>query len=462
MTDAPSPLPVAVIGAGPVGLAAAAHLLARGERPVVFEAGAEAGASIRAWGHVRLFSPWKHLIDEPSAQLLEASGWTPPAPDSLPLGRELLDEYLTPLASALEASARRIEPLDGVPLIRLETRVLGVQRAGFDRMKTPGREQAPFALRLKTRRGLERAFARAVIDASGTWNTPNPLGADGAPVGGEHEAAAHIAYGIPDVLGADRDRYAGRRTLVVGSGHSAFNVLLDLAALVEQGGGRIVWAMRRESADSVYGGGSADQLPARGALGQRLRRLVALGFVTVETAFHASGVVRGSSGVFVHDDGDRVIGPVDRIVVAAGFRPDHSIASELRLALDATTESPIALAPLIDPNLHSCGTVPPHGAAELSHPERDVYIAGMKSYGRAPTFLLLTGYEQIRSIVCALSGDAAGAREVRLTLPETGVCVTDLVPAAGAAADSCCAPSCCSAPAPERAIRPDALISRRP
>jgi hypothetical protein len=108
--------------------------------------------------------------------------------------------------------------------------------------------------------------------------------------------------------------------------------------------------------------------------------------------------------------------------------------------LDAVVESPAMLAPLIDPNVHSCGTVPPHGFEELSHPEPDFYVVGMKSYGRAPTFLLLTGYEQVRSVVAALTGDLTAAREVRLTLPETGVCSSDDAAGAGCGPDGCAVP----------------------
>src|SRR5690606_22274146 len=91
-------------------------------------------------------------------------------------------------------------------------------------------------------------------------------------------------------------------------------------------------------------------------------------------------------------DGQRVE-DVDEVVVVTGFRPDLSWLSELRLELDTTLQAPVALAPLIDPNVHSCGTVPPHGVKELSQPEPGVFLAGMKSYGRAPTFLAMTGYE---------------------------------------------------------------------
>jgi hypothetical protein len=72
--------------------------------------------------------------------------------------------------------------------------------------------------------------------------------------------------------------------------------------------------------------------------------------------------------------------------------------------------------------VHSCGSVPPHGEAELRHPEAGFYVVGMKSYGRAPTFLMLTGYEQVRSVVAAIAGDMEAARNVELVLPATGVC----------------------------------------
>lgn len=135
---------------------------------------------------------------------------------------------------------------------------------------------------------------------------------------------------------------------------------------------------------------------------------------------------------------------VDRTVSATGFRPDHAIAAELRLDLDPIMGSTRALAPLIDPNEHSCGTVPPHGVDELAHPEPGYYAVGVKSYGRAPTFLMATGYEQVRSVVAALTGDWEAARDVQLDLPETGVCNSN--PVAG---DDTVSGGCCGGPAAE-------------
>ena len=143
-------------------------------------------------------------------------------------------------------------------------------------------------------------------------------------------------------------------------------------------------------------------------------------------------------------DGPRRIGPVDRIIAATGQRPDLSLTRELRLGLDPWLESAKALGPLIDPNVHSCGSVPPHGHRELSHPEPGFYTVGIKSYGRAPTFLLLTGYEQVRSIAAAIAGDMAAADDVRLVLPETGVCSSGPETMASASA------GCCGGPAPAK------------
>jgi thioredoxin reductase len=427
---ATSALPVAVIGAGPVGLAAAAHLLEKGQEPIVFEAGDRVAAGVRSWGHVRFFSPWRYVIDRTAADLLAPTGWAAPDPESYPTGDDLVERYLEPLAAVPELWGR----------LRLGHRVVSVAREGFDKMKTDGREAAPFVLTVRTANGAEETFlAKAVVDASGTIERPNPLGAGGTPAVGERAVADRIAYGIPDVLGADRGRYAGKRVLVAGSGHSAFNVLLDLVDLAStEPGTEVVWAVRRPAnrLQTLFGGGINDALPARGELGARVQRLVEGGRLRMVTGFRAARITDTAEGLVVAGQ-DEVLPPVDEIVVATGFRPDLSLLSELRLDLDPAVESPSALAPLIDPNIHSCGSVPPHGAEELRHPEADVYVVGMKSYGRAPTFLMLTGYEQVRSVACAIAGDWEGARDVQLVLPETGVCSSGIVLADRGV--SCCA-----------------------
>jgi thioredoxin reductase len=372
-----------------------------------------------------MFSPWKYAVDPASAALLEGEGWTRPDDHAYPTGRDIIERYLEPLAATRAL----------LPHIRVDTAVINVARRHRDKMKDAERQTTPFVVRVRTAGGEEDVLARAVIDASGTMNAPGWLGASGLPAIGEREAASRIFYGIPDVLHADRPRYAGRRVLVVGSGHSAMNALLDLAALADEvPATTITWIVRRPALGQLLGGTRPDQLEERGKLGTRVQRVLANGQLTLVTGLHVDRVASTRDGLVI-SDGARALPPADEIVAATGFRPDWSILSELRLDLDPAVECPRALAPLIDPNIHSCGTVPPHGAEELKHPDPDVFVAGMKSYGRAPTFLLLTGYEQVRSIVSAIAGDWEAARRVELVLPETGVCSTDQ---SGAGASACC------------------------
>lgn len=428
-------LPVIVIGGGPVGLAAAAHLLERGLRPLVLEAGEEPGAAVRAWGHVRLFSPWRYDVDAAAARLLEPTGWTAPAGDELPTGTELVDRYLAPLAATPQLS----------PHVRTGSRVLAVSRQGMDKTRTVGRDGRPYVVRTLRDGVVDDVLGRAVLDASGTWGHPNPLGAGGLAAVGEAAAAPWLAGPLPDVLGVQRARFAGRHTLVVGMGHSAANTLLALVRLrQEEPGTEITWAIRGRSPARLYGGGDADGLPARGLLGSELKAAVAAGAVRLVREFTLvrfdvpddvpddgpDGIPDGASGplgvIGTGRDGAAVELSVDAVVGATGFRPDLDPLREVRLALDPVVEAPVRLAPLIDPDSHSCGTVPPHGAGVLAHPDAGFYVVGMKSYGRAPTFLLATGYEQVRSIAAALAGDRQAADRVQLDLPVTGVCSTDL------------------------------------
>jgi glycine/D-amino acid oxidase-like deaminating enzyme len=416
---------VAVIGAGPVGLAAAAHLLERGLDPVVLEAGPAVGHAMRQWSHVRLFSPWGTNVDKAAGRLLGPTGWNSPEPQAYPTGGELVERYLEPLATRTALKDH----------IKTKARVTGIARVGFDKVRTAGRALAPFELRYRNGAGDQILLADAVIDASGTWFSPNPAGASGLPAVGEDAARDRIAYGMPDVLGAQRARYAGKVVAVLGAGHSAAGTLIDLAALARDvPEARIIWLLRGDDPAKSFGGGANDKLAARGAVGLMLADLVAKGGLHVETNFRVTRIESGDHGLRIATTmaGDARDVVVDELIVATGFRPDLGFLSELRFALDPALECPPELAPLIDPNEHSCGTVRPHGAHELAQPEPNFYIAGMKSYGRAPTFLMLTGYEQVRSIAAELAGDRKAARRVELVLPETGVCnVTAAVPSRG-------------------------------
>lgn len=422
---------VAILGAGPVGLAAAAHVLERGMNPRVLEAGPEVGHAVRQWGHVRMFSPWEYNIDKASERLLLATGWNSPQPDHYPNGSELVEQYLEPLASRTPLKDH----------IQTNSKVVSVGRVGFDKVKTKGREFALFEIRYENDSGVKSLHADAVIDASGTWASPNPAGATGLHAVGEADLGDRIIYGMPNVRGSARGRFAGKTIAVLGAGHSAIGTLLELAQLkAEHPQTVLLWLLRGNDPEKAFGGGANDKLAARGALGSAFAELVRNGTIKVETNFHVSHVTQTDNQLRI-GAGSSCCGrslTVDELVVATGFRPALDFIRELRIALDPALECPPELAPLIDPNEHSCGTVRPHGARELSQPETGFYFAGMKSYGRAPTFLMMTGYEQVRSIAAELAGDIEAARRVELVLPETGVCS---ISNATTAAQSCCGPA---------------------
>lgn len=433
MSDQPtSELPVVVIGAGPSGLAAAAHLRSRDVPVLVLEAGSTAGATVSEWGHVRLFSPWSELIDPAAEKLLADAGWTSPNLKRYPSGADWVGGYLQPLADALG------------DCVRFGTRVTAVAKQSRDRLVSSGRDDAPFTVHVCTSTGAEHVIARAVIDASGTWTGPNPLGGDGVPAIGELEAASRISYRMPDLRDdATRARYAGKHVVVAGTGASAKGALIGLTALAKDAPGtRISWLVRRANVGEAFAGSGQDELPERGALGQQAQAAVEAGPVTTLNGFRTASVTTADESLTIASFDGQAVEGVDEVIVLTGFRPDLQMLSEIRLDLDPVLQAPRELAPLIDPNEHSCGTVYPHGAKELTQPDVGFYLVGMKSYGRATSFLALTGFEQTRSVAAAIAGDHESAARVELTLPDTGVCG-----GAGTFDDEAADGGCCGAPA---------------
>jgi thioredoxin reductase len=412
-------LPVAIIGAGPVGLAAAAHLFRRHQPFVLFESGSTAATNVLSWKHVRVFSPWRYNIDQAIREILqESSPWETPDDDALPTGHQLYDQYLKPF-SELPAIRRHI---------KFRTKVISIGRKNLDKVKSNGRDELPFVIQAQVENNIEQFEAKAIIDASGTWHASNPVGSGGVYAVGEVENSAHIFYGIPDIAGEQSLRYQNKNILVVGSGHSSVNTILELEKLKEQYPDTTIhWVLRKKDIADVYGGQENDALAARGGLGTKIEQLVEADRVNVYTPFQIHHIQREGSSLsivgFQHAE-KFVLRGIDEIICNTGSRPDFSFTREVRIKIDPALESVASISELIDPNIHSCGTVRPHGELELRHPEKDFYIVGSKSYGRAPTFLMATGYEQVRSIAAFIDGDLAASRKVELNLPETGVCNT--------------------------------------
>lgn len=417
-------LPVVVIGAGPQGLAAAAHLTERGIDAVVVERGASAGAAVSEWGHVRLFSGWSELTDAAARRLLEPSGWTAPS-SGYPTGAEWVSEYLAPLADALDNR------------VLYDTTVVGIARQGRDKVVASGRKAQPFVVHTVDQDGRDgRILASAVIDATGTWSLPNPASADGYPAVGEAAASERISYRIPHDVSA----LAGTHVVVVGAGHSATHTVLRLSELARrEPGTRVTWLLRRGSTPNVLGGGAGDELPERAALGSRAREVIEAGVVEVVTGFRVAEFQQNDDALTIIAENGQEIPGVAHLFALTGFRPDTSILREVRIDLDGALDAVAGIASEIDPNIHSCGSVGATGARQLAQPEPGLFIVGAKSYGRAPTFLALTGYEQVRSVVAHLAGDHEAAERDELVLPDTGVC-------GGAGGFDAEGSSCCAAP----------------
>jgi len=407
---------VVIIGAGPVGISAAAHLISRELTPIILEKGKNVGAAMSQWGHVKVFSPWKYIVDSQVRVLLQKTDWQEPDKEGLPKGQDIVEQYLIPASLTPELSGT----------INYEKEVIAVSKQGHSKSSSNGRDNAEYIVHVKSPDGnIEIIQAAAVIDASGTWSNPNPIGLDGLPVPGEKENKNSIFYGIPNAIDKNKADYAGNRVLVLGGGHSAINVVLDLIKL--QGSHpktKVTWGLRTNKLEKLLGGGINDELPARGLLGIAAKNAIDAGLLNLHAPFGVNRITKVANGLLIDaiNENGKTSFEVDKIIVTAGFRPDLNMLRELRLELDSIVEAPKELAPLIDPNLHSCGSVPPHGFRELSHPDKNFFIVGMKAYGRAPTFLMLTGYEQVRSIAAELAGDHEAAKRVELVLPKTGVC----------------------------------------
>src|SRR5688572_21865794 len=242
-------LPIAIIGAGPVGLAAAAHLKVRNLPFLLFEAGGTVASNILSWKHIRVFSPWRYNIDKAARQLLSNTDWQTPDDEELPTGEELYNEYFKPLAELPSLK----------PNIILGAKVLSIGRKNVDKMKTWGRESLPYVVQVLRESEIEQYYVKGVIDASGTWNSPNPIGSGGVYALGEVENHARIFYGIPDILQRHEVRYKNKNVLVVGSGHSAINAILELDKLKEKyPSTEIHWVVRKNNISDVYGGQEKD------------------------------------------------------------------------------------------------------------------------------------------------------------------------------------------------------------
>lgn len=403
-----TPARIAVLGGGPVGLEAALYARYLGYDVDLYERG-DIAENVRRWGHVRLFTPWSENVSPLALAALRSQddAWRPPEDDALLTGREFAERFLQPLAQS--------DLL--VDSLRLRTEVAAIGREGQlkgDHFGDEAREDGDFRLLLRDTQGNESiATAEAVIDATGTYHSHNWAGASGIPAPGERAAADAIEYGLPDVLGRDRSRFAGKKVLVVGAGYSAATNVVALAELCrEQPGTSLIW-ITREAMPASSGPIAvieSDRLAERDRLA-RLANALAGGQSSAVT-YHCGTVIDRIERLA---DGRLSVGlsglvsetiEVDRILANVGYRPDRGLYAELQIHECHASDGPIKLAETLRGGDRECLAEASHGPASLLNPEPDFYILGAKSYGRNSRFLLSVGLSQIRDLF-TIVGDRA-------------------------------------------------------
>jgi hypothetical protein len=398
---------IAVIGAGPIGLECALYGARLGHAVDLYESG-EVAEHVGLWGHARMFSPWEMNVSALGLRALEScrpatrAGFF--ARGVCPTGAEYRERYLLRLSESPALAGR----------VHLRTRVLAVGRCGVLKSEMPGsteRSRHPFRLLLSAD-GRERfAEADAVVDCSGVFSSHRWMGNGGIPAAGERELEASLDYGLPDAGGTEAERFAGRRTLVVGSGHSAATVVESLAALAARAPGTsVLWLLRGAGRDP-YAPIAGDPLPERAALASRAAALAGGSSPAVEPVrgWAVEAVHRqGGDGfeVTLSRGGEERTERVERIVACVGGRPESSLYRELQVHECYASEGPMNLAAaLLGAGSADCLAQKSHGAETLRNPEPDFFILGAKSYGRNPHFLVRLGLDQVRELYQALEAD---------------------------------------------------------
>lgn len=392
---------IAILGAGPIGLEATLYARYLGYKVQLIERGESAAANVLDWGHVSLFTPFGMNASSLGIAALQAqdTAWQCPAKDETLTAAELYHRYWLPMAQS--------DLVAGV--LQCGTEVIAVGRQGWLKGDGPGdpeRGAMPFQLLLRHADGAEStAVADVVLDCTGTYGNHNWLGRGGIPAPGESVAGSFIDYGLPDVLGADRDRYEGKHTLVVGAGYSAATALTQLAKLTGDAN-QITWITRGDAAAPIRRI-AEDRLADRDELAKRANELATGEYSSVmhhpatalaalqyrvETDDFEVELVGGHEGKFVFD----------RIIANVGYRPDNSIYSELQVHECYASDGPMKLAAQLLSQAGNgstdCLDQTSCGPESLQNPEPNFYILGSKSYGRGSNFLLSIGMEQIRDV----------------------------------------------------------------
>jgi len=414
---------VVIIGGGPIGVEAALYGAMAGLDIQLFERG-QLCENVRTWGHIGLFTEWKRNRSPLAVRLLHELGVELPPAETTSSGDELAD-YVQQLAN-LEALSGRIF---------LHTEVAGLTRERVlksDFADDPRRVQAPFRLVVRDEKGERVVHADCVIDATGVYATPNPAGNGGARCPGESGNQSRIDYALPDVLERDRERFADRHTLVVGSGHSAASTLRAIGDLMHDfPQTRVTWVVRRDVPPhgAPYTLAPDESSPQRDELHRRANEMANDARVdfrprtVIDAIEYSNGSFRVALNTVEQGEVQSREISCDNIACHTGFRPDTSLWRELQIVEHPATGGPFSLGEVLLTANRRAGVGLSTGYAErqttdlkdseppiekvgdernderlLRQNEPNFYVVGIKSYGRDAGFLMQNGFRQVRDV----------------------------------------------------------------
>jgi len=389
---------VAVIGAGPIGLEAALCAGEAGLDTVVMESGG-IGANVAAWGFLGMFTSWAMNTTPLGRQALGDDPLL--TSEQAPTGAEFAEKYLLPLSQS-DALAGRIDT--GVRVLAVGRDEI-MHRGGSG---SAGEDSAPFRLLVCDRFGVEQFdHADVVLDCSGTYGQSRWTGHGGMPARGELGMKQSIWYTVPDVLGRDRSRFAGRHTLLIGTGTLAASILMNLSQLATSSPRTLVtWAFHRWG--EILRHLDEDPLPGRRALAEKALRLTASPppwLTLLENAEVESLSAERGKSVILRQQDQRISCHADEIIAAVGYRPDDTLfaplggqpayvsASETRNSIESAGDDRPVVATVAGP---ACG--------HLVTAAPGYYLLGAKSYGANSNFLLRVGHRQVRDALADILG----------------------------------------------------------
>lgn len=395
MLTTPNNKRAVIIGAGPMGFETALRVLDRGFDITMLEAG-RVGENIRQWQHVRFFSPFGMNISRRVRQALP--GKLPPD-DAILTGGEFVEAVLQPLSRLPELERK----------IHCGQRVVSIARAGLGKLGLPGhplRVERPFRILSEDGESRERLFeAEIVFDASGVYGQPNWAGSAGMPALGEPHWGSRIVRHLRDFDGSDFLRYAGKKILLIGHGHSAAHAAFALNNIIKrEPSTQVIWAVRTDRTKPILEvsddpllerakvAHAGNELAANPPKNMRILRRVAL-----EVLVEANNSSKVKLKVWRNFEEIEV----EEIIALTGYRPNLEMLRELTAEFSGVSEGVAGLYRALT-NITDCLAKIEISPKDLQTGEPNFFSVGIKSYGRNPGFLLKSGVDQLEAVFSML------------------------------------------------------------